>query len=366
MYEYYIGIISGTSMNSIDAALVQFTKNSLQLIATHSKPITTELKQNLLATCFPGYDEINRMGQLDVQLGNLFAQTCLTLLKNAKIPAAKISAIGSHGQTIRHQPNFPYPFTLQIADPNIIADQTGITTVADFRRRDIATGGQGAPLVPALHNALFRTSKTNRIILNVGGIANVTILPADLQQPVTGFDTGPGNTLLDAWINEHLKKEYDVNGTWAESGKNHPTLLKKLLSDAYFKKSPPKSTGREYFNLDWLKLLLPENIPPADVQNTLTLFTAETILNAIKNDGPKNGEIVVCGGGVHNSLLMKYLKNGAENFSVHTTQEFGVDPNWVEAIAFAWLAKQTLANKPGNLPQVTGGRRSVILGGIYK
>ena len=248
--ELYIGLISGTSMDAVDAVLVNLAAEPLQLIATHSEPISEKLKCSLLNLCQPGENAINRMGHTDIELGQLFAKSCLTLLKKAKVTAKDIHAIGSHGQTIRHMPNATLPFTLQIGDPNTIAAMTHITTVADFRRRDMALGGQAAPLAPAFHHYLLRDANENRWVLNIGGIANVTFLASDAKQPTIGFDTGPGNTLLDAWCFQHLGKPFDDAGNWASGGSVHSELLSRFLADPYFHLAPPKSTGREYFNLE--------------------------------------------------------------------------------------------------------------------
>ena len=367
MTELYIGLMSGTSMDAIDAVLVDFSKLPLQLIATHSEPISTELKKKLLQLCFPGHDEINCMGILDVQMGILFAQSCNQLLKKSGIDRATIKAIGSHGQTIRHYPHDAhFPFTLQIGDPNIIAARTGITTIADFRRRDLASGGQGAPLVPAFHNYFFRNPHKDQVIINIGGIANITFLPANLNEKIIGFDTGPGNTLLDSWINQHQHKKYDQDGQWAKSGKLNNSLLAILMADEYLKLPPPKSTGREHFNLAWLQSKLPENIAAVDVQNTLTEFTAQSIMQAINLYATKNCDIIICGGGAHNNYLLSRLEHHRGNHTITLSQQFGIDPDWIEAIAFAWLAQQTLQSKPGNIPSVTGARQAVILGGIYQ
>jgi anhydro-N-acetylmuramic acid kinase len=368
MNEIYIGLMSGTSMDAVDAALVDLSARQPRLITSHSHPLPDDFCAELALLCLPGFDEINRLGQLDVRLGNLFAITCNQLLAKAQLAASHIQAIGSHGQTIRHQPQGAHPFTLQIADPNIIAAETGITTVADFRRRDMAKGGQGAPLAPAFHQYAFQTAQHNRLILNLGGIANITWLPADLSMAVIGFDTGPGNTLLDAWVNKHWQQRCDHHGQWASSGKINRELLAILLADPYFKLAAPKSTGREYFNLAWLDkhlMRFKKSIAPADVQATLCELTAYSILQAVELLNLTAGEILICGGGIRNHYLMQRLNAHAKNFSVYSTEEFGVPPESVEAMAFAWLAQQTLARKPGNLPSVTGARDESILGGIY-
>jgi anhydro-N-acetylmuramic acid kinase len=364
MAELYVGLMSGTSLDAVDAVLVDLSTTP-QLLATHTETISPTLKQELLALCQPGPDELQRYGELDVQMGELFATSCNTLLQNCQIPASKIRAIGSHGQTVRHKPNAPHPFSLQIGDPNIIALRTGITTVADFRRKDIAAGGQGAPLVPAFHQAVFQTEKEDRVIVNIGGIANVSYLPADKNLPVIGFDTGPGNLLLDHWIQKELAQAYDKEGLWAASGQVQPTLLARLLEDPYFSKTLPKSTGREYFNLAWLNNTLNETIKPADVQATLTELTAESISQAIQQHTPLAQALFVCGGGAKNQHLMNRLAHLNPNRRVSSTEELGIAPQWVEAMAFAWLAQQTLAGRSGNLRSVTGARKNAILGGIY-
>lgn len=366
MKELFVGLMSGTSMDAIDAVVVDFANLPLNLLATHSEPIPLSIKQQLLELCIPGNDEINRFGTLDVQMGIRFAAACNHLLENAGINPADILAIGSHGQTIRHQPGFNHPFTLQIGDPNTIAALTGITTIADFRRRDMAYGGQGAPLVPAFHNYFFRHKTKNRVILNIGGIANITILPANSELPVIGFDTGPGNTLLDAWIKLHKQQECDHEGEWAKTGKLNLDLLNTLLADNYFQQPPPKSTGREHFNLDWLQKKLLSEINAVDVQNTLVEFTAISIMQAIEHYSPKNCEIIICGGGIHNKYLLEQLQHYCGNHTLHSSLELGINPDWIEAIAFAWLAKQTWHGKPGNLPSVTGAKAPAVLGGIYR
>ena len=363
--ERYIGLMSGTSLEAIDAVLVEF--NPVKLITTHSETIPAKLKQQLLALCTPGDNAIMRMGKADVALGQLFAQSCLNLLAKTNITPQSVRAIGSHGQTIRHMPDENYPFTLQIGDPNIIAALTDITTVADFRRRDLALGGQAAPLAPAFHNFLLRDKNENRWILNIGGIANVTFLARDLQQPIIGFDTGPGNTLLDAWTMHHLNQPYDRDGEWAASGHVQEKLLQSLLADPYFQSPAPKSTGREYFNLSWLTAKLNHHIKPADVQATLLELTAKSIAQAIHNfSSKKEGSIWLCGGGTHNQQLIKRINALCQPLRVTDTTEIVIHPDWIEAVCFAWLAKQTLAGNPGNLPSVTGAQRPTILGAVYR
>ncbi|MCK4586366.1 MAG: anhydro-N-acetylmuramic acid kinase [Gammaproteobacteria bacterium] len=372
--DYFIGLMSGTSMDAIDVVLVDFSNNTPKLIKTLNFSIPDSLRTELQALCQPGDNEIERLGHADTQLGKLFADAVDQLLNKSNLAAENILAIGSHGQTIRHCPEGNSPFTLQIGDANQIAERTGITTVADFRRRDMAAGGQGAPLVPAFHAALFNTdSETTRVVLNIGGISNITVLPKIKDVAISGFDTGPGNGLMDAWVQKYQQQNFDENGQWASSGNINEKLLAQLLTDDYFGKAPPKSTGRELFNLSWLEQQISqvdENIPKADVQATLAEFTVVSIADAInthafKKHSTETGEVVVCGGGTRNSFLMKRLSEQLKPIEVKTTDDFGLPAEWVEAVAFAWLARETLANRPGNVPGVTGADHSVVLGGIY-
>lgn len=364
MSDLYIGLMSGTSADGIDAALVDFSPERPALVATYYMAYTSEQKSAILSLMQPGHDEINRLAQLDIMLGNAFANATLALLDKANLPAVNIKGIGSHGQTIRHLPGI---FSLQIGDPNIIAAKTGITTIADFRRKDIALGGQGAPLVPAFHHALLSHPSKNRAIVNIGGLANVTLLPPN-PSFLLGFDTGPGNALLDEWAQQHLKQAHDINGAFARTGQVHAGLLSQLLSDPYFSKPAPKSTGREYFNQAWLATHLSaikETIKPNDMQATLTHLTAKSIIDAIQTHF-KEGDIRVCGGGAHNLYLMEILADYATPcFSVTSTDADNISPDWMEAMAFAWLAKQTLTQQCGNKPSVTGATREAVLGGVY-
>lgn len=365
--DLYIGLMSGTSLDGIDAVLVSLGDEQPTLLQSHCFPLSSNLKDEIKSLINPGKNEINRLASLDVQLGQIFAEAVTQLISKTKFKKENIVAIGSHGQTIRHWPTAKHPSTLQIADPNIIAETTGITTVADFRRRDIAAGGQGAPLVPAFHKHVFSHAKNNRVILNLGGIANITVLPANQNKVVTGFDTGPANTLMNHWIQQQQNKNYDKNGDWASTGKVNEDLLQKLLSDDYFKLKPPKSTGTEYFNTAWLNKKLSEFpfLAAEDIQASLTAFTATTIKDAINLYAPTTEEIIVCGGGVHNNFLLQQLKQDLSNIEINSSAKYGLDPDYIEATAFAWLAKQTMEHKVGNLPGVTGAKRAVILGGVY-
>ncbi len=363
---YFIGLMSGTSMDGIDAALVEFSDAGMQLKATHQHSWPASLEQQLRALTRSPHISLHSFGQADSKCGEQFAMATLSLLQKAGLTSDQVEAIGSHGQTLYHSPDSSPAFTIQIGDPNRIAQLTGITTIADFRRRDIAAGGQGAPLVPAFHQAIFQQQENTRVILNIGGISNITLLP-DHQQPVLGFDTGPGNCLLDYWINKHSDQSYDQDGAWAASGSLHQPLLDALLEDAYFSQQPPKSTGTEYFSPQWLESRLNNfsPIPAIDVQATLLALTAHSIGDMIKQHAAACESVLVCGGGVHNSCLMRQLGEQLPGIPVASTGSVGMDPDWMEAQAFAWLARETLARRPGNLPSATGASQPVILGGIY-
>jgi anhydro-N-acetylmuramic acid kinase len=368
MTDFYIGLMSGTSVDGIDAALVDFSQAPPTVMATHYIPYSPALREQILSLCKTGENEIQRLGELDIILGREFARAVNGMLQQQSISAQDVKAIGSHGQTVRHYPFQPYGFTLQIGDPNTIAAETGITTVADFRRKDVALGGQGAPLVPAFHRQILASNVMNRAIVNIGGIANITLLPKNNPSPVTGFDTGPGNTLMDGWIYDQQQESHDKNGAWASQGVIRPELLNILLADPYFKLAAPKSTGREYFNQTWLQRQLAkygQPINPVDVQATLAELTARSIIDITKASLPP-GEILICGGGTHNAFLMSRLRELAQpEFTVDSTSKYNLDPDWMEAMAFAWLARQTLNRQPGNLPSVTGAKLSAVLGGVY-
>ena len=367
MSEYFLGLMSGTSLDGIDAAIVDFGGSFPTIYAAHTVPFEPELRQAILSLAQgQTTHEIEALGTLDTRLGEHFAQAALDLIEHSGLPRDAIRAIGSHGQTIRHRPDLQYPFTLQIGDPNIIAEHTGITTVADFRRRDIAAGGQGAPLVPAFHAMCFRTPAENRAILNIGGMANLTILPADAATAVSGSDTGPGNVLLDAWISRTQGSSFDAEGAWAASGTVIPALLERLMNEPFLRGAPPKSTGRELFQLDWLdRQLHGLTAPAADVQATLCAFTARSITDALHSWAPQTQRLLVCGGGARNLQLMNVLRAELTGITLDSTAAHGLEPEWIEAAAFAWMAQETLASRPSNIPSVTGARHPVILGGIY-
>jgi anhydro-N-acetylmuramic acid kinase len=362
----FIGIMSGTSLDGADAVLTEFNvspKGTLncKTIASHSVPFDDTLRQSLIDLHHSGHDELERTAIVSNQLAHTYAQVVEGLIQKADIAKKDISAIGCHGQTIRHRPELG--FTLQIGNAALLAELTDISVVSDFRSRDIAAGGQGAPLVPAFHQAVFADTTLNRIIINIGGIANLSVLPS--QGQVIGFDSGPGNMLMDAWAEQHIKQRYDQSGRWAMTGKVIDALLSQLLNEDFFKLSPPKSTGRDLFSLQWLTPYVKSEYAPQDVQRTLLALTAETISNAVKEHGQNVDEIYLCGGGAYNNALFECLRQLLHPVKITLTDDLGIQVDWVEAVAFAWLARQTLLNAPGNLPEVTGARGSRVLGAIY-
>jgi anhydro-N-acetylmuramic acid kinase len=359
---YYIGLMSGTSMDGIDAALVTFGDPGVELVATLHHPYAETLRHAVRKAALTPVDEpIANLGALDRQVGEAFRDAARALLQASGIDAAGVKAIGSHGQTVRHQPDAMHPYTLQIGNADLIAQGTNITTVADFRSADMAAGGQGAPLVPPFHAWLFGEDES-RVILNIGGIANVTILGGN---EVTGFDTGPGNTLLDAWTRKHRKRQFDDEGEWAASGTVDTGLLERLMAYEYFELEPPKSTGVEEFNLAWLGRFGVDALDPANVQATLAELTARSIALHVRRHAGTASEVLVCGGGAHNSDLLHRLARNLPETSIDSTHAAGLHPDWVEAAAFAWLAMRTLHGQTGNLPSVTGARRKVVLGTIH-
>lgn len=358
----YIGVMSGTSLDGMDIALIEMGA-SITLLATHYTPMPESLRTELLGLCATGPDEVARCAIAENHWVELAAQGINTLLSQQQLPPEAIRAIGSHGQTIRHEP--ARGFTVQIGNPALLAELTNICVVGDFRRRDVAAGGQGAPLVPAFHEALFTDDCGHRAVLNVGGFSNLSLISPGV--PVAGFDCGPGNVLLDAWIQQQRGDLYDRNGQWAASGQVEPLLLKTLLNDPFFQTQGPKSTGREVFNLQWLNHHL-RNLPdfPAEnVQATLLELTAQTIVQSLQTAQPQTDELLVCGGGAHNAKLMARLTQLLAQTQVDSTQAKGVDPDWVEAMAFAWLAHCCLEAIPTNRPSVTGARGLRVLGAIY-
>jgi anhydro-N-acetylmuramic acid kinase len=367
MGELYIGLNSGTSMDGIDAGLFEIDESRCATTATLSTDYPPELRQELLdASRHPERCTLDALGRLDTWVGQCFAGAATRLVEESGISWSRVRAIGSHGQTIRHQPEADKPFTMQVGDPNVIAARTATTTVADFRRRDLAFGGQGAPLASAFHRRYLSSPDEDRAVVNIGGIANVTVLPRGSAE-VAGCDTGPGNTLLDAWAQSRANRPFDAGGQWGDSGHCLENLLATLLRDPYFSRSPPKSTGFEYFNLAWLEQRLPPDGKAAaeDVQATLAALTARTIGDAIRRQASGTARVLVCGGGVHNDSLMRRLSRELAPVPVESTASHGVDPDWVEAATFAWLARRCLDRQPGNLPEVTGASRQTILGGVF-
>jgi anhydro-N-acetylmuramic acid kinase len=371
----FVGLISGTSADGIDAALVRFSQGAdgahdhVELVLGRTYAWDEALRARLVALG-QGADanSLDELGTLDVRIAEAFADATLRLLADARVDAGEVLAIGSHGQTVRHRPEGArldgrHPFTWQLGDGNLIAERTGILTVADFRRRDIAAGGHGAPLLPALHAALLQRADEHRAVLNLGGIANFTLLPAD--GAVRGFDTGPANCLLDAWCLRHTGRPFDADGAFAARGQLDAELLLRLLDEPWFMLPPPKSTGREHFHLDWLERRLDGDESPADVQATLLELSAITIADALRAQQPDTARVLACGGGVHNPRLLERIAAQLPGVTVESTARHGVDPDFVEAMGFAWLARQTLAGLPGNLPSVTGARGPRVLGAIH-
>lgn len=378
----YLGLISGTSVDTVDAVVASFAEDggnggdgaagAARLHHAHAHPIPARLRRDLLGAAASARTTLARAARLDVEAGHLFAEAALAVLDAAGLEAGEIAAIGSHGQTIRHEPDERWPSTTQIGDPNVIAQRTGIATVADFRRRDVAAGGQGAPLAPAFHRAVLAHPRRCRVVVNLGGIANVTVLApsgAGADDATIGFDSGPANGLLDAWTRRHLDAPCDRGGAWAAGGAVHGPLLERMLADPYFARPPPKSTGRGYFDEGWIDARLREagapQIPPADVQRTLCELCAATVQQAVEAYAPEAEEVYVCGGGVHNRVLFERLRARLAPRATAPTDALGVPADYVEAMAFAWLAMRTLRGAPGNSPPVTGATEAVVLGAIY-
>ena len=356
---YYIGLMSGTSLDGIDAVAADFSGKKPRVIGHRFTPYPDTVRAALTALCTPGDNEIERAGDLTVTLGHLYADSTLELIDATQIPRSDVRAVGVHGQTVRHRP--AKGWSLQLNNPALVAELTGLDVIADFRSRDLAAEGEGAPLVPAFHKALF-SSVFPRAIVNVGGIANVTLLPGKRQHfhPVSGFDCGPGNTLMDAWCAENTGAPFDNGGAWAETGTVNEALLSRLLQHPYFKRRPPKSTGREEFNLAWVKSVL-TNEKPEDIQRTLLELTARIIVQAV--GGIK--EIFLCGGGTKNTCLLSSVRALVPEAHVATTEELGIDPMHVEALAFAWLARAFFQRRPGNLCEATHARGLRVLGALY-
>ncbi|WP_199903439.1 anhydro-N-acetylmuramic acid kinase [Neisseria wadsworthii] len=363
-HQLYIGIMSGTSMDGADAVLIRMNGMQWQAAEAHAFiPYSNQLKQSLLNLQNISENELHKSMTLAQKLSSLYAETVHTLLKETGIQAHEITAIGCHGQTVRHAPESAY--SIQLANLSQLAEQTGIFTIGDFRSRDLAAGGQGAPLVPAFHEAVFKSNQETRVVLNLGGIANISVLPADSH--AFGFDTGPGNMLMDAWVDSIWQQAYDANGGKAAQGAILPDLLTKLLAHPYFQLPPPKSTGRELFSLNWLRTFLRGHENPHDVLRTLLEYTARSAAQAIAQSAPDARQVYIGGGGIRNSLLVDTLQTCLQpyNITLHSTAELNLDPQWLEAAAFGWLAACWINRTPSNPHHATGARKPCILGAGY-
>jgi len=360
--ELFIGLMSGTSLDGVDAVLADFSANPPRLVGTNHEPFDGDLRRRLTSLLEPGHDELRRAAELANALAMRYADAALELLAEAGVEPTAVAAIGCHGQTVRHRPDLG--FTLQLGNAALLAEATGISVISDFRSRDIAAGGEGAPLVPGFHATVFRSPREHRAVLNLGGIANITNLPP--VGSVSGFDCGPGNTLLDGWCTRHRGKAFDEDGAWADSGRVLHDVLDRLLADPFFRRPPPKSTGREAFNLTWLEGCLQGVESPADVQATLLALSARSVGQSLRDWCPGVQSVYVCGGGARNGALVRALAGSLPGIAVRLTDELGIPAEWVEAFAFAWLARQGLRGEPGNVPAVTGARGPRVLGAIYR
>jgi anhydro-N-acetylmuramic acid kinase len=376
MRDYFIGLMSGTSLDGADGVLVDFSGDTMRVVAAASEPFTDSFRAELLALNSPTHNELHRSAVAGTHLAAVYARVVYQLLELAAaqgISAAQIEAIGAHGQTVRHLPQRTSDeangagYTIQLNNPSLLAELTGLDVVADFRSRDVAAGGQGAPLVPAFHQSVFGRTDCAVTVLNLGGIANLSVLPLDGKAEILGFDCGPGNALMDAWCQQHTGRPFDADGDWAASGKLLPALLASLLEEPYFSASPPKSTGRDLFSMAWLAgKLAPFSVErPEDIQNTLTELTASACISSVISYGKDSAELVVCGGGVFNTHLMQRLQAGLAGVQVRSSDSMGLPPLQVEAAAFAWLARQAVSRQPGNLASVTGAAGPRVLGAIY-
>lgn len=366
MGELYVGLMSGTSQDGVDAVLVDLDGDGCTVQASATTPYPDGLRDRVAAVIAEPRVSLRELGEVDVAIGRFFARCVRELIDLSPHQPADVVAIGHSGHTACHKPQPPDPFTMQLGDPSTVAADTGITTVADFRRMDMALGGQGAPLAPAFHEWRFSDPRETRVALNIGGIANLTLL--EPGRPAIGFDTGPGNTLMDNWTRECTGEAYDNNGDWSRTGQIDESLLSQLKGDEYFQRPPPKSTGIEYFNLSWLRDGLSGSgltIADEDVQATLTELTATTITDAIGSVTTDPDRLILCGGGAFNGALTERLADLMPGTKVESAAAHGVDPQWVEAVAFAWLARRRLKNEPGNLPTVTGAHQAAPLGGVY-
>lgn len=373
MSDLFIGLMSGTSLDGADGVLVDFSGGTLRVVAAATESFANPFRAELLALNSPTHNELHRAAVAGNQIAAVYAKVVHALLAQAGLQASQIQAIGAHGQTVRHQPQRTSDepagagYTLQLNNPALLAELTGIDVAADFRSRDVAADGQGAPLAPAFHLGMFGRSDATVCVLNLGGISNLSVLPQAASSPVLGFDCGPGNALMDAWCEQHTGKPYDDGGAWAASGQLLPALLASLLDEPYFSQPIPKSTGRDLFSLAWLagKLEPFAEARPEDVQNTLAEFTASACVDSVKRYGKESKSLIVCGGGAFNTHLLARLQAGLSGVRVNTSDAHGLPPLQVEAAAFAWLARQVVLRKPGNLPSVTGASGLRVLGAIY-
>ena len=367
MTELYIGLMSGTSVDSIDSVLINFNNNSFEILEVSSSSIEETLKDRI-------FNEVNKdkvskveIEKLDLELGKAFGNAAKKLLQKAEIDSCDVVAIGSHGQTIKHLPNAPSPFSLQIGSPKEIANITNIKTVADFRTADIAAGGQGAPLTPLFHSFILKKNKVSEaLVINIGGICNLTYFN-DSTESIIAYDCGPGNCLIDTWSRSNNRGDFDAEGAWASSGKVEVNLLKEMLNDDYFSKHPPKSTGTDYFNLKWInkKISKFNEVSTEDIQATLTELSAQTIFKELKDLKVEKKPIYLCGGGIHNLFLVKRLEELVEN-QIFSTSEIGIDADFLEACCFAWLAKERLKKTKFDLSKITGSKEEISLGEIWE
>jgi anhydro-N-acetylmuramic acid kinase len=364
--EIYIGLMSGTSLDGVDIAIVDFNCKPPKALLSETHPYATPVKSRIRDITHDKAASIDTLCQLNIELGHIYASVVNESLKKANLDKTQIQAIGNHGQTIRHCPDATFPYTLQLGDPNTLAVETGINTVTDFRGIDIALGGQGAPLAPAFHQSVFSSSTAERIIINIGGIANITYLPSNPDEEIIGFDTGPGNTLSDYWVGLHKNMAYDDAGQWAKSGHIINELLSEIADkESFFERTAPKSTGTDHFNSTWLSDFNISDYSPNDIQATLVELTALSIADSISGLKKPSIACFVCGGGAHNLHLIERIQKRLPTSLIQTTRQLGIDPDYVEAIAFAWLAKQRVDNKPSNIPSSTHANRLGILGGVY-
>ncbi|MBW8722454.1 MAG: anhydro-N-acetylmuramic acid kinase [Polaromonas sp.] len=374
--DLYIGLMSGTSLDGADGVLVDFSGGALRVVAAATESFANPFRAELLALNSPTHNELHRAAVAGNQIAAVYAKVVHALLAQAGLQASQIQAVGAHGQTVRHQPQRTSDepagagYTLQLNNPALLAELTGIDVAADFRSRDVAASGQGAPLVPAFHQGVFGRKDAAVCVLNLGGISNISVLPQELGDalsPILGFDCGPGNALMDAWCEQHTGQPYDAGGAWAASGALLPELLASLLDEPYFSQPIPKSTGRDLFSLEWLagKLAPFAAARPEDVQNTLAEFTASACVDSVKRYGKESTSLIVCGGGAFNTYLLARLQAGLPQVRVSTSDAHGLPPLQVEAAAFAWLARQLVLRQPGNLPSVTGARGLRVLGAVY-